>query len=242
MDKALIEKFVEMIIHGGVFLKKNSEDKLISLHFEYNREKDVIECQKKVINRKAIKWAKHGNYHLVSLVSLFYNPWKEKVSKFYCKNVEDVMSIVKEHDCLEQAERKIKDIIRSELRLEKVKLSLIQKVEKMNLNEEDKKVILDVIVILTRSEFPDRIYLVSRPGYTEHVRLADKSMWNNEGDDLHLQIVKRMETDIPPGHLTDYPDLSFEEVVDIILKSLIIRDEIDRINHINNHDVHVRKF
>ena len=112
---------------------------------------------------------------------------------------------------------------------QELKEDMLSRLEKMDLDAEQKKLVISVINKVTqlsvRVGMANRVYLVSDGDYSEHVRVTGPNKWNDEGEELHLQLIQTMDLGVKHH---GYPDLSFEEIVGKILSSPLLAKENDK--------------
>lgn len=102
-----------------------------------------------------------------------------------------------------------------EKKYDDTKKELLNKLNFMNISENDRTTLETIIEqtcqLSERVGNNNRVYISD----IEHLRLADETKWDTRGEYLHLQLVVQSEG-INGMRFTDYPPLSFEELVNYI--------------------------
>jgi len=128
-----------------------------------------------------------------------------------------------------EVEVKVNTRLDKERKVQELKEDLLSRLESMGLDDNQKKLVISVIDRVTqiseRVGMANRVYLVLDGDYNEHIRVTGPSKWNDEGEELHLQLIQSMDDGVKHHN---YPDLSFEEIVGKILSSSVIAKEVDK--------------
>lgn len=208
MDERLLDKFMDMIkndIWGLSFRKEEGENKT-TLSFKYDKEKNIIVYEKEVLFNK----------QLSSTSGAF-------------DSKDDVLTLLEENSFISEAIQCIEQRIEKEGRFNALKSSMMEQIESMGLNEEQKEIMFAIIDKTTqlseRVGMGNRVYLVSTSDYWEHVRVTDNSRWSDTGENLHLQLVQAMEDPEGVKH-HNYPNITFGELVARILDSPLVSKNI----------------
>lgn len=209
MGKELMDKFINMIMTdiGGTSVSKRVGDLNIIINFDYDTEKDIITYERGVFSSKGFT----------------------QIDKGVLKNIAALSKLIEKSDMSKEFELKVKSRIDKERKLQELKEDMLSRLEKMDLDAEQKKLVISVINKVTqlseRVGMANRVYLVSDGDYSEHVRVTGPSKWNDEGEELHLQLIQAMDLGVKHH---GYPDLSFEEIVGKILSSPLLAKENDK--------------
>jgi hypothetical protein len=209
MGKELMDKFINMIMTdiGGTSVSKRVGDLNIIIKFNYDTEKDIITYERGVFSSKGFT----------------------QIDKGVLKNIAALSKLIEKSDMSKEFELKVKSRIDKERKLQELKEDMLSRLEKMDLDAEQKKLVISVINKVTqlsvRVGMANRVYLVSDGDYSEHVRVTGPSKWNDEGEELHLQLIQAMDLGVKHH---GYPDLSFEEIVGKILSSPLLAKENDK--------------
>lgn len=209
MSKELMDKFINMIMTdiGGTSVSKKVGDLNIIINFDYDAEKDIITYERGVFSSRGFI----------------------SVDKGLLKNIVDISKLIERSDMSKEVEAKVNTRLDKERKVQELREDLLSRLESMGLDDDQKKLVISVIERVTqlseRVGMANRVYLVLDGDYSEHVRVTGPSKWNDEGEELHLQLIQSMDDGVKHHN---YPDLSFEEIVGKILSSSVIAKESDK--------------
>ena len=150
---------------------------------------------------------------------------ENKVNRGVVKTSEEVVSIVEQSTLLSEVTEYVQSRIDKEERFKALKVEMTDKLNEMNLSEEQMATMISVIEITTQLSdtvgMGNRVYLNATSDYWEHVRVTDRTRWSDTGENLHLQLVQAMEDPEGVKH-HNYPQYTFEELVGRILESPLV--------------------
>ena len=201
MQETIVNKLMEMIKSDimSVSIRVFNDDKEAFLSFKYDKEKDCIDYE--------------------------YYVNENKVNRGVVKTSEEVVSIVEQSTLLSEVTEYVQSRIDKEERFKALKVEMTDKLNEMNLSEEQMATMISVIEITTQLSdivgMGNRVYLNATSDYWEHVRVTDRTRWSDTGENLHLQLVQAMEDPEGVKH-HNYPQYTFEELVGRILESPLV--------------------
>ena len=201
MQETIVNKLMEMIKSDimSVSIRVFNDDKEAFLSFKYDKEKDCIDYE--------------------------YYVNENKVNRGVVKTYEEVVSIVEQSTLLSEVTEYVQSRIDKEERFKALKVEMTDKLNEMNLSEEQMATMISVIEITTQLSdtvgMGNRVYLNATSDYWEHVRVTDRTRWSDTGENLHLQLVQAMEDPEGVKH-HNYPQYTFEELVGRILESPLV--------------------
>lgn len=136
--------------------------------------------------------------------------------------LEEIISFLSDDMFSEKIDKIYLNRILDEEKYEKARIDLLEQLNSVEISNVNKAIIQ--LIIEQVCQLPDvvgfgnRVYISEN----EHLRLADDSRFDTKGDKLHLQLVKKIESFV---NFTDYPELSFEQLVDYICsKDLLLKN------------------
>ena len=204
----IFEKFIEMVkgdLNGSV-LNAKYDDVTRSLSFKYDVE------------------ANNFNYVYCSIKEMDKDETTGIVS-----TEEEVRELITDYSLDNVLEAAVKMRIEKETRYKELREQLLSQLEEMSLTATEKDIIVSIINQTTELfevvGMKNRVYLISTPGYWEHVRIADESNLGDDGEGLHLQFVQAAADSLGKKE-HEYLDLTFEEVVKRILESPLVKRRV----------------
>jgi len=182
-----ITKLIEIIQHDiiGLSFESGIEDEKKQIKVKYNNENKLYFIEIYAKNGKEVKSSSKIEDIIIFLGNDEYGP---KVTQF--------LDIRKKRENIYQ----------------EAKANLLNQLNTINISDIDKEKMR--IIIEQVSQLSDRVGMGNRfyINNYEHLRLADESRFDDIGNNLHLQLVRRQES--PNGMMmTDYPDLTFEQLI-----------------------------
>lgn len=208
IDQVTMDKLVEMIKGDltGVSICKKVDRVFTDVTFRYDKENDVVSYETSVYDDKTKD---------------------RKEDKGVITNVDQIVTLVTRMGLDTKLVEVVKVRFEKEERVLRVKQSMLDRIKNMDLLPVEKQVLLEIIEQTCQlSEvvgMGNRVIINQTPDAFDQVRLTDQTCWADNGGKLHLQLVQTM-TDSSGTNHRNYPRMSFEELVGIILDSQLLKD------------------
>lgn len=209
MDQVVIEKLIEMIRGDliGVSISKKVDSVFTEVTFSYDKENHVVSYESSVYDKKTKD---------------------RKEDKGVITDVDQIVTLVTRMDL----ESKLIEVVKSRFEKEesvlRVKQSMLDRINNMDLLPVEKQVLLEIVEQTCQlSEVVgngNRVIINQTPDMFDQVRLTDQTCWDDNGGNLHLQLIQTI-TDSSGTNHRNYPRMSFEELVGIILDSQLLKDK-----------------
>lgn len=175
---------------------------LLGLHFAYIENEDKCEVE--------VRYNKDNDTYKISVYSDKNQKTDDNISE------SQVLAFLNQQQIKEILWKLCEERVSKEKKYEETKNLLLSQLKKLEISDSDKLVIQQIIEqVCQLSEhvgMQNRVYL----NQNVHLRLVGQSNWHSEGEQLHLQLVCRTY-DGNMNH-TIYPKLSFEQIVDFVVK------------------------
>lgn len=209
MDQVTMDKLIEMIRGDlmGVSINKKVDSVFTGVTFRYDKENDVVSYESSVYDDKTKD---------------------RKEDKGVITNVDQIVTLVTRMGLESKLIEVVKSRFEKEERVLRVKQSMLDRIKNMDLLPIEKQVLLEIVEQTCQlSEvvgMGNRVIINQTPDMFDQVRLTDQTCWADNGGKLHLQLVQTV-TDSSGTNHRNYPRMSFEELVGIILDSQLLKDK-----------------
>lgn len=201
-----MDKLIEMIRGDltGVSISKKVDSVFTSVTFRYDKENEVVSYESSVYDNKTMD---------------------RKEDKGVITNVDQIVTLVTRMGLESKLIEVVKSRFEKEEHVLRVKQSMLDRIKNMDILPIEKQVLLEIVEQTCQlSEvvgMGNRVIINQTPDMFDQVRLTDQTCWADNGGKLHLQLVQTF-TDSGTNH-RNYPRMSFEELVGIILDSQLLK-------------------